>query len=217
MRVSACKQNEVPQIDMPEGQMVTMMIKTKTLCADIARALRNFRYERTADGLYFAGPKFALGGVFATSVDGGEFVDSKNTACLEGLDAMLSAWFNSGSNPTAFYLAPFTNNVTPSSALTAATFTATQGEYTGYTETTRQLWTPNGDSVSQSMSNSNAPAAFTIGASAATIAGGALIATAGAKSAITGKIVASALFASANTLGAGSTLKIKYSFGAVPA
>lgn len=196
--------------------MVTMM-KMNRLAAEIAQALRKFRYERTPNGLYLTDAKLALGGVFSTSIDGGEFVDSKNTACLEGLDAMLSDWFNNGANPAAFYIAPFTNNVAPSSAITGANFAETQGEYTGYTEATRQVWTPNGNSVSQSMTNSNAPAAFTIGASGATISGGALIASDGVKGGTTGKAVAAALFASANTLGAGSTLKIKYAFGAVPA
>lgn len=191
--------------------MVTMMMKLNRLSAEIGRLLLTRRHQGMGDGL------FKFGGFFEVAVGDGQFMPAKNTACLEGLDALLSAWFNNGSNPSAFYLAPFTNGVNPAPSLTAANFAGTQGEYLGYTETTRQPWTPNGNSASQLMSNSNAPAVFTIGASGTTITGAALIATAGNKGATTGKIVAAALFPAAQPLGAGSTMKIKYSFGATPA
>jgi hypothetical protein len=195
--------------------MVTRM--KNRLLAEFARAMRNFRYERTPEGVFFTQPKVSFGGVFHYSVDDGPFLHAKNTVALEGLDALLSCYFNNGSPPTAFYLAPFTNATDPSSALTAATFTSTQGEYTGYTEAARQLWTPNGNSASQTMSSSNAPAVFTIGASAATLRGGGLIASASAKGATTGKMIAAALFPVANTLNPGSTFKLWYSIGATPA
>jgi hypothetical protein len=136
---------------------------------------------------------------------------------LEGLDAIYSTYFNNGSPPTALYIAPFTSNVTPSSSITAATFTAALGEYTGYTQTTRVQWTPDGNSVAQTVSNTASPAVFTIGASAVTITGAAVIASASAKGATTGKVIAAALFGAANSLNPGSTLKIQYSLGATPA
>lgn len=185
--------------------MVTMM-KINRLTYALRRAL-----GLDAHGL------MKLGGMFEVAGDGGMYLPAKNTACYQGLDQMLSDWFNNGNNPAAFYLVPFTNATNPSPSLTAANFAGTQGEYTGYTELTRQLWTPNGDSVNQKMSNSDAPAEFTIGAAGVTITGGALIATAGTKGAITGKVIAAALFPTAQPMGAGSTMKIRYSFGAVPA
>lgn len=195
--------------------MVTRM--KNRLLAEFARAMRNFRYERTPEGVFFTQPKISFGGVFHYSVDGGPMVHAKNTVALEGLDALLSCYFNNGSPPTAFYLAPFTNNVAPSSALTAATFASTQGEYTGYTEPTRQAWVPNGNASGQVVSSENAPAVFTIGASAASLLGGGLIATASAKGATTGTLIAAALFPVANTLNPGSTFKLWYSIGATPA
>lgn len=214
MRLPALEQDEVPQIDMPQGQMVTMM--KNRLLAEFARAMRNFRYERTENGVLFPAQKAAFGGFFSTSVDGGTWENHKNIVALEGLDAQLSCFFNNGSPPTAFYLAPFSNNVAPSSALTAATFASVQGEYTGYVETTRQPWTCDGNSAGQTVGNSNAPAVFTIGASAANLTGGALITTASAKGATTGKMIAAALFGSANSLSPGSTFRLKYSLGAIP-
>lgn len=184
--------------------------------AEFARALRNFRFDRTENGVYFPAQKAGFGGIFETCVDGGDWRAHKNTVTLQYLDAMLSCYFNNGSPPTGFYVAPFTNSVVPSSALTAATFAGTQGEYTGYTQATRVGWTANGASAAQTVSNSNAPAEFTIGASAVNITGAGLL-TASAKSAATGVLVAAALFGTANSLNAGSTLKVKYSLAAAPA
>jgi hypothetical protein len=194
--------------------MVTMM-KNRFL-AEFARAMRNFRYERTEAGVFFPAQKAAFGGFFSTSVDSSAWQNHKNIVALEGLDAQLSCFFNNGAPPTAFYLAPFTNNVAPTSALTAATFAAVQGEYTGYVETTRQPWVCNGNSVGQTVSSSNSPAVFTIGATAANLLGGALIATASAKGATTGKLIAAAMFSSPNGLSPGSTFSLKYSIGAIP-
>jgi hypothetical protein len=190
--------------------MVTMMTIDR-LKALFARALQN------AVGLIIPPQRAALGGRFYISVDDGPWVPAKNTVVYEGLDAMLSCYFNSGAPPTGFYLAPFTNNTDPSPALTAATFTATQGEYVGYTEATRQTWVPNGNSVGQVMSSSDAPAVFTIGAAPASLLGAALIASASVKGSGTGKLIAAALFPVANTLNPGSTFKLWYSIGATPA
>ena len=192
--------------------MVTDMRNWK---AEFARALRNFRYDRTENGVWFPAQKAGFGGIFETSVDGSAWVPNKNTVTLQFLDQMLGDWFNSGSPPTGFYIAPFTNNTAPSSALTAATFAGTQGEYTGYTQATRVEWVSNGASAAQTVSNSNAPAEFTIGSAATTIRGAGLL-TASAKGAGTGVLVAAALFDAGNTLNSASTLKIKYSLAGAP-
>lgn len=197
--------------------MVTAVQMISRIKNEFARAMRNFRYERTPEGLYFAAQKVLFGGHFEVSQDGGPWVSAKNTAALEGLDLMLSTFFNNGSPPTTFSLAPFTNNTTPSSSLTAATFTASQGEYVGYTQTTRVAWVQNGASSGQTVSNSNSPATFTIGSSAATIAGAGLIASATAKGATTGTLIAAALFGVPNSLNPGSTLQVQYSYGGTPA
>ncbi|MGC1549377.1 MAG: hypothetical protein WA777_12680 [Rhodanobacter sp.] len=185
--------------------------------AEFARAMRNFQYEKTINGLYFPKQKIVMGGIFGHSVDGSPMVSDHNTAALEGLDAILSCYFNNGAPPPGFYIAPFTNNVAPSSALTAATFAETQGEYTGYTQPTRVQWVPNGNSAAQTMSNSVAVATFTVGAAAVTITGAGMIANAPAKSAVAGELTAAALFGIANSLNPGSTLQVQYNFAAMPA
>lgn len=195
--------------------MVTDMMKAKFF-AEFARALRNFRYERTRSGLWFPAQKIAVGGVFEHQIDDGPWLADHNAYALEGLDAMMSCWFNNGSVPTAFYIAPFTNAVTPASSLTAANFTSTLAEFTGYTETARQAWTPNGNASAQTMSNSDAPAVFTGGSTAATIRGAVMV-TSAIKGDGTGVAVAGARFGADNPLNPGGTLKIKYTVQGAPA
>ncbi len=193
--------------------MVIAMQMLPKFKSEFARALRNFQYERTDLGVVFPKQKLVIGGVFSASVDGGPMIVGNNTLALQCLDSMLSVYFDNQAAPVAFYVAPFTNNIAPTSALTAATFTATQGEYTGYTQAARTAWTPNGASSGQTVSNSASPALFTVGASAATVAGAGLL-TASAKGATTGVLVAAALFATPNALNPGSSLSIQYSLAA---
>lgn len=175
------------------------------------------QFARALRGPMTAAEKAAFGGTFYTSVDGGPWMPSRNTVMLAYLDDLLSTYFNNGSPPAAFYIAPFTNDVEPTSALTAATFAGTQSEYTGYTETTRQEWVINGAAASQKVSNSAAPAEFTIGATATTVRGAALIAAASGKGDTTGVLIAAARFGVAQPMNPGSTLKIKYELMAAPA
>lgn len=183
---------------------------------ELLRALRSFKYERNEHGIFVSGANIQFGGVFGGAVNGGPMAYGHNAFAGEGLNAMLDAFLSQGTQPTGLYLAPFTNNVTPTSALTAANFAATQGEYAGYTEGARQQWVSNGPATNQVKSNSSAPAAFTVGASAATCYGAGLLTVSG-KSATTGVLVAAGLFGVANTLNSGSTLTVEYNLTATAA
>lgn len=189
---------------------------TDRIKSEFARALRNFRYERTPWGILFPQSRAGFGGYFSVAEGDGPLVPCHNTVAYEGLDDILNCYFNAGGAPSGFYLAPFTNNVAPSSSLTAATFASQQGEYTGYTQSTRVPWTSNGASSGQSVSNSNAPGTFTVGSSAVNVTGAGFIAGAATKGGTTGKMIAAALFDVPNSLNPASTLKIQYSLGAVP-
>lgn len=193
--------------------VIDMMNRWK---AEFARALRNFRYERTENGVWFPAQKAGFGGIFTLIRPDWDPVPGKNTVTLPWLDKMLDTYFNAASAPAGFYIAPFTNAVTPSSALTAANFASTLGEYTGYTQATRVAWTSNGASASQKVSNSNAPGTFTIGTSPTTLNGAGLL-TASAKGSTDGVLVAAARFDVGNTLSGGSTFKIQYSLAGTPA
>lgn len=193
--------------------VIDMMSRWK---AEFARALRNFRYDLTENGVWFPAQKAGFGGLFTLIRPDYDPVPGKNTVTLPWLDGLLDTYFNAASAPPGFYIAPFTNAITPSSALTAANFASTQGEYTGYTQSARVAWTSNGASASQTVSNSNAPATFTIGASATTLNGAGLL-TDSTKGSTGGVLIAAARFDVGNTLSSGSTFKIQYSLAAAPA
>lgn len=180
---------------------------------EFARALRLHKYERAPTGILFPHAHLLFGGVFGASVDGGPMVWGDNSVTNECINAMLNTFFTQAAQPTAWYMAPFSNNLAPTNALTAATFTATQGEYTGYVEVARQVWTPNGASTTQVVQNSNAAATFTVGTTAVTLYGAALL-SASAKSATTGVCAAAGLFGTANALNPGSKITTQYALSA---
>lgn len=182
--------------------------------AEFARALRNFNFERTASGgVLFPRQGLIVAGVFSAAVDGGPKLIFPNTFVNEGLDDVLNVYFHGSAQRTAFYIAPFTNNVTPAAGLTAATFTATQGEFTNYTEATRVSWVEAAAS-GQSISNTASPARFTIGTGGGTVWGAGLI-SAAAKSATTGVLPAAGKFGDdALSLTAGSKLDVEYAIDA---
>lgn len=180
------------------------------LLSDLRRALKAHSYERTGTGVLLPAAHMLIGGVFSARIDGGgPIMAGHNAVANEFIDLMFNIVLGNASAPSAWFVAPFTSSTTPTSSLTAATFAATQTEYTGYTEATRQQWTKDALSTAQSMTNAQAPATFTVGTGGATITGAALL-SASAKSGVTGTLAAAGLFAAANTLGAGSKLTVQY-------
>lgn len=182
--------------------------------AEFARALRNYNFERTTDGrVLFPRQGLFIAGVFSARVDGGPRDVFPNTFVNEGLDDVLQVYFHGTSQRTGFFIAPFSNNVTPAAGLTAATFAATQGEFTNYTESTRVAWVEAAAS-GQSISNSASPARFTIGTGGGTVWGAGML-SASAKSATTGVLPAAGKFGDeALTLTAGSKLDVEYAIDA---
>lgn len=166
--------------------------------AELGRALRSFRFERTDDGrCYFPKAKIFVGGSFRHSVNGLDVRIDPNLVVAEGIDDILNVYFHGSAQRTAFYIAPFSGNVDPTDGLTAATFTATQTEFTNYTQSTRVVWNE-AASASQSVSNTANPALFTIGSGGGTIWGVGLM-TASVKSATTGVLVACTKFSAARS------------------
>lgn len=176
---------------------------------ELARALRDSHYEMAPAGVLFPRAGLLLGGVFGCRIDDGPMHYGPNAVANEGINAMLDVFFHAGAQTTAWFIAPFTTNVAPTAALTAAAFAATQGEYTAYTEAARQAWTVDAAPTAQIIQNSVAPAVFTIGVAAATICGAGLL-SASAKGATTGTLAAAGLFGVSNTLNPGSKLTVTY-------
>jgi len=184
--------------------------------AELGRALRNYKYDKSATGLIFPAAGLAFGGLFGSkelqpgmSAEDAPWQYGPNAVGNEFINDALNSKFNGVGGAVAWYFAPFTNNLAPTSSILAANFATTQAEYTSYTEGGRQVWTSNGSSTSQSVSNSAAPAVVTIGGSPATIYGAGILSASG-KGATTGVFGAGGLFGVANTLSPGSKLMMTY-------
>lgn len=194
--------------------MVTKMTLLEKYRTEFSRALRNFKAELRGDGLlYLPRSRVFIGGVFSYSIDNGPRVLGDNTATYEGLNDLLSVYWAQGAQRTAFYFVPYTNNVAPDQTLTAANFNATLGEFTNYTATQRQVWTP-GAVANQSVDNTAATAQLVIGTGGGTVRGSGL-STAANKSATTGILPVVAAFTDgAAVLNAGSKLNLEYTLSA---
>jgi hypothetical protein len=95
----------------------------------------------------------------------------RNICVNEGLDDVLDVYFSSGTQITAWYIAPFEDNHTPAAGDTYAVPGYT--ESTAYDEATRQAWTEAGPS-SRVITNSASKASLTFNATK-TIYGAALV------------------------------------------
>lgn len=172
---------------------------------EILRELRNGRFERTPNGLLFPRMRAEAAGVFEHWMNGQDHRVDPNVFLLTGLDTFFTAGITAGT----YYIALFSGNVAPTSALTAATFPATQTEFTNYTESTRQQWVKNSYTNTQSLSNSASKAVFTFDTGGGTV-WGVFLTSASAKSATTGTGIACSQFSAARVGLATDTLTIQY-------
>lgn len=179
---------------------------------EFLRAIENHKYEITPDGVLFPNQRALVAGAFTTWVNGGDMQVDPNVVPAEGIAQILK----SGINGTSWYIAPFTNNSTPGSSLTAATFNSTLAEFATYNEANRVAWTIPADPVAGSYTNSASPAAFTIGAvgGAGQAIYGAGILSIATKSATTGKLLAASKFSAARTLYETDVLTVEYALNA---
>lgn len=123
-----------------------------------------------------------------------------------GLNDMLSVYFNSGSQKTAWYSGLINNS--GFSALSASdTISSHAGwsEYTGYSESVRQTWTPNSPSAGV-MTGSSMVFTFTESVTMK----GAFIVSNNTKGGTTGTLFATGAFSSTQAMSNGQTLTITY-------
>jgi len=133
---------------------------------DVARAIREHHYEKTEQGIYLPKARAFIGGVFRhahapANGDFGPWQVDPNRMVNEGLNYLLNAALGGASQQTAFYLAPFSGNVTPDAAWKGSTFKDNATEFTAYTSATRLPWTTT-PSTAQAIGNSAALAAATL-------------------------------------------------------
>lgn len=191
----------------------------KSLRNDVARALRTGRYEQADGGqILVPGANMFVGGSFVSDVNGKDKRVLPNLFTAQGLTYVLGASFQGASQQTAFYLAPFSGNVTPDGTLTGANFTVRQTEFTNYNESTRVAWTPPGTAITTpEIDNSASLATFTNNLLNATVWGFALL-TNSVKDATTGLCISCFIEGTPRSnLQVGDQLNLQYSITATDA
>lgn len=193
---------------------------TGRLRSEILRAMRNNKHDITPAGIFIPGANIRLGGRYGHSVtrDGArsERIEGTNLIVNEGLTYAIKAAVAGFSQISTWYIAPFSGNVTPVAGLTAATFTATQTEFTNYDESTRVEWDQQAES-GQEINNSGFESAFTIATGGGSVWGFGLL-SASAKSATTGTLLSCYKMAAQRSgLLAGDVLNVDFALVAADA
>ncbi len=171
--------------------------------AEFRRYMRNHQYEVTPTGhvLFARAAAQAEGGYFH-DVNGLDERYDPNNLPDEGLIYLLSVGLNNGSKLATWYLSLYAANYTPLAELTAASYPATASEITsgteGYTESTRQVWTPTAPTTPL-IDNLANKAAFTIATASSLAVNGAALLSEATKGAVTGKIISATKFNATRT------------------
>jgi hypothetical protein len=180
---------------------------------ELARAVRNRRFEQTEAGVLFSQAKLVAFGAFQawTSRDPVRTC-GPNVVTNEGILTALEILFHAATPVSAWYIAPFSSTSTPTGTITGANFTAQLTEFTAYDEATRVLWATDAASGT-SIANTTTPATFTISTNLSDIYGAGLM-TNSAKSNTTGKCYAAAQFSAPKLdMADGDILYVTYSAG----
>ena len=177
------------------------MIDLNKHAREIGRHLRNRNYELSEGGVLIKGGMNALvNGVFKDTLYRGGEADtqlSPNLVVNQGLVHVLNAAFGLVAPITGWYVGLFSGNVTPQATWTGANIVAQATEVTGYAGA-RPAFTVEATSA-PSISNSGSEANFAFDASGPYTARGAFLASASAKGATTGVVLAATRFAADRT------------------
>lgn len=180
---------------------------------EFAAAIARGDVEQTPEGLYFPSACALATGEYFYSTNSGETESSHNLIPTAGLNYLLSAGLGGGPQSTQFYLALYSANYTPTATLTAANFASTAVELTsnteGYSESTRQLWTPTAATAGQ-MDNLVSRASFTMATAASIVIRGAALISDNGKGSTFGTLVSAGRFAQDRTHYAGDVFTLGY-------
>lgn len=180
--------------------------------AEFARAIRNGRYEESENGIYMPQQAVFIGGVFNVEHRNkrGELCGrdiSPNLVPTEGLNHILSVVVAGGSQVATWYMGLFEGNYTPVAGVTAATVTSAATECTAYDEAARVAFVE-GSASGGTISNSASRAEFTMNATKTVY--GAFLASASAKSATSGSLLAIARFSASRAVIDDDVLAVRY-------
>lgn len=153
-------------------------------------------------------------GVFHVSKRGEKADTSKNLVVVEGLNYLLGAALANQSSIGTWYVALFSDNVTPTSSWTASNFASTANEFTNYEASSRPQWSP-GSVASGALNSFSDKASFEASVNGAQVRGAAIISNS-TKGGTSGILLAATRFPSTKTLDEGEILDVGYGFELLP-
>lgn len=125
---------------------------------------------------------------------------------------ILKAAYAGGAQYNTWYIAPFSNAVTPGDGLTAANFNSTLAEFTNYVEADRPTWAQDAEAA-QAIANATTMAEITCGAGGGVVNGIVLISVP-TKGSGAGLIAAATRFTNPRNLQETDTLWFRYTMQA---
>lgn len=135
---------------------------------EIAQAIARHKFGIQDGRIQLEGAsRIQIGGAFKVNDYGREHgvTIEPNLLVTQGLIHLLNSAFAGGAQITNWYLALFSNDYTPTDALTAAAFPATAGEINaGVTGATRPAWSRSAAVATPDVGNTGAEAVFTYAA-----------------------------------------------------
>lgn len=183
--------------------MISVCNDLKKHAAEFLTYLRNFKYERTEEGLYFPTAKATAKGMYFHDVNGLDPQCDHNLLPDEGLTYLLATGLGNGTKITSWYLALFGGSTTVAANWTGANFAANASEITssseGYSEANRQIFTP-GTATANTIDNLSSKAAFTIVTSSQLNVTGAGLLSNNVKGSTSGTLISATRFTSTRVL-----------------
>lgn len=180
------------------------------LVRELLAALRNHKYEETESGMFFPKARLAFVNYFDIQKNDEPIEYFPNLVVDEFRTRALEILFGDQAKDTAYYLAPYEGNVSPTNTWTAANFTANSTEFTNYTEAARPEWVTPATADNFAISNSASKAVITVGAGAQLTVWGIGLLTASGKSATTGALAAANKASAARNVVETDTLTLGY-------
>ena len=185
---------------------------------ELFRSMADGNFTETSDGGVLVRGQALIKGIYTHSVNGKDVRQDANMIPAAGILHILDVVFRNQTRYASWYIALYSGTTAVATSWTAGNFTATATEITsgteGYSEATRQVWTPSAAS-SGAINNIASPATFTIAtASTITVRGMALLSDS-AKGSTSGVLASAVQLASARTLSNGETFQAQYQISLV--
>jgi len=188
---------------------------------EFQRYIRNFHYEISPQGIYFAKAHAVVRGAYEHWVTGWESqrVIDHNIVPDQGLTHMLAVALKGpagiGTQITTWYLMLHSGSGVPAATLTAANYNTTLSEITsgaeGYSEATRIAWVGDAvDTVNTEVVNDASPAMFTIVTASSLAVNGAGLVSVSTKGSTAGTLISAGKFTATRTLSNTDQFNLKY-------